>query len=355
MISIFTTKNNLQSICLDVDKRPWLDMIIKLKEVFVNEEEIFSNEVDPEEDPFYILDGMQIDINSSLKEYINDISRNPEHVLEHPSSIFLLDISVADAQCIQKNYGVICQSIRKLDYKPLTQPYLPTELTERESGKSWASIIAQFAMLPSNSILIIDAHLFNEDKFDENKGCYDERKKVGIDNIFEILNCILPQSFQSIYHVGVLVMDMEAARTLGRSHSNLTNARIATAINNLKKKLRRNYVINMEVIFFDPRDDGYKLIHNRRILSNYFIVTAEYKLATIKDGISLCGQSIAVSPLFENIEINPRSDKKEKRIRSEIEHLSAFFSRQSTSHTALLYQNGRKMDDFLQMQHRFFH
>lgn len=354
MTSIFTTKDNLEAICLDENKQPWLDMIIKLKHVFVNEDEIFSDDVDPEDDPFYTLDGMQVDIDSSQKEYINDIPKNPNLVLKQPSGIFLLNIPIEKANQIQKDYGVICQSTDKLDYTPLSQPYFPTELIDGETERSWNSIVARYKDLPSNSVLIIDAHLFAEDKFDEAKECYDERKRDGLNNLFEIVDCLLPKSFEDSYHIGVLISDTDIAKTLRRTRSNLTNNRIASAINKLKKNLNRDYPINVEVIFIDSRDDGHKLIHNRRIISNYFIITAEYKLAALRNGRSLCGQTIAAYPLFENIDTCPNTDKKEKRIRNDIKLIKEFFRRQPHSKTAQLYQNGKKNEDFSQINHRFF-
>ena len=354
MISIFTTKDNLESICLDESKKPWLDIIIKLKEVFVNDDNIFSDDIDIDDDPFYTLDEMQIDIISSKKDYINDIPSNPVLVLKQPSGIFLLDIPSEKASQIQMDYGVICQSTNELDYKPLTQSHFPTELIEGEMGKSWNNMIAQFKKLPSNSALIIDAHLFAEDKFDESHNCYDERKRDGLNNVYEILDSLLPLSFKDTYHIGVLITDTDKAKASRRTRSNLTNDRIASAINKLKKNLNRSYPINIEVVFFDQSDDGHKLIHNRRILSNYFIVTAEYKLAALRNSRSLCGQSIAAFPLFESIDVMPETDKKEKRMSSEIKQLADFINRQPNSHTATLYQNGQKIDDFSQIKHRFF-
>lgn len=354
MISIFTTKDNLESICLEESKRPWLDIIIKLKEVFINDENIFSEDVDIDDDPFYTLDEMQIDILSSKKDFINSIPTNPVIVLQHPSSIFLLDISPEKASQIQRDYGVICQSTGKLDFRPLSQSHFPTELLEGETGKSWSNMIAKFKKLPSNSALIIDAHLFAEDKYDEAQNCYDERKRDGLNNVREILDSLLPLSFKETYHIGVLITDTDKAKATHRTRSNLTNDRIASAINKLKKSLNRSYPINIEVVFFNQSDDGHKLIHNRRILSNYFIVTAEYKLAALRNSRSLCGQSIAAFPLFEGIDTMPETDKKEKRMRSEIKQLADFIHRQPNSHTASLYQNGQKIDDFSKIKHRFF-
>ena len=108
-------------------------------------------------------------------------------------------------------------------------------------------------------------------------------------------------------------------------------------------------------MFFDPSDDGHKLIHHRRILSNYYIVTSEYKLAALKNGKSVCAQTIDAFPLFEDIDKTPNTDKKEKRVRNEIRQLSEFFDRQPQSQTALLYQNGQRIGDFTFLKHRFFH
>lgn len=353
MISIYTTKDNLESICLDSGKQPWLEMIFKLKEVFVDNENIFAEDVDTDNDLFYILDEMQVDINTSKVDFIKDIPNNPAIVLNQPSGIFLLNIPATKAFQIQKDYGVICQSVSDLDYTPLTQSHFPTELLTDEN-KTWAEMIAQFKNLPSNSVLIIDAHLFAEDKFDEANNCYDPQRRAGIENVSNILDSILPDYFNDTYHVGVLITDTDIAKDLHTSRSNLTNSRIASAINKLKKTLNRNYPIHVEVVFFDPRDDGHKLIHNRRILSNYYIVTAEYKLAAIKNGRSVCTQTIEAFPLFEDIDKTPNYDKKEKRVRNEIRQFYEFFDRQPQSHTALLYQNGQRTDDFKKLKHRFF-
>lgn len=355
MTSIYTTKENLTSICLDDDKQPWLDIIIKLKEVYVNDDDIFSEVIDTDNDLFFTLDGMQIDINTSKKDFINAIPNNPVIVLQQPSGIFLLDISNEAANQIQKDYGVICQSISNLDHNPLTQAHIPTELLDGEVDKTWDLMIARYKDLPSNSALVIDAHLFDEDRFDENNKCYDERKRDGIENAYAILNSILPHTFRDTYHIGVFVTDTDKAKTARRSRTNLTNDRIATAINKLKKELKRDYPIDIYVVFFDLNDDGHKLIHNRRILSNYFIITAEYKLAAFKKGRSSCSQSIGTFSLFEGIDKYPDTDKKEKRVRNEIRLFLDFFNRQPNSHTALLYYNGKKIDDFSQFNHRFLY
>ena len=355
MTSIYTTKDILEAICLEEQKKAWLDIIIKLKEVYVNETDIFKEDVDPGDDPFYILDQMEVDIRSDEKDFINSINTNPISVLQHPNGIYLLDIPINKADAIQKDYGVICQSSSKMDCSILIQPHLPSELDEGDTHYSWNKFVGRYVAIPSNSILVIDAHLFDNDRFDERLGCYDNKHRDGINNLFELLDSILPKHFDETYHIGVLITDIDIAKANRKSRSNLTNNRIASAINKLKKSLNRNYNINTEVVFFDSRDiDGHKLIHNRRVISNYFIITADYKLATLRDGRCLCSQTVAAFPLFENIVNDPDSDKKEKKIRNELRKFQYYLRRQADAiePTATLYQNGKAEVDLSTMLHR---
>lgn len=355
MTSLYTTKRILEDICLKKQNQPWLDIIIKLKEVYINDINVFEANINPEDDPFFTLDQMQVDINTNKADFINSISSNPASVLQKPNSIYLLEIPIEKAEAIQVNYGVICQSVSNMDYTPLTQKHVPSELLEGESNYSWKKIISKFKKLPSNSLLVIDAHLFDNDKFDEKQDCYDSKYRDGINNLYEILDSTLPTDFSDTYHIGVLVTDTDKAKLARKSRTNLTNKRIASAINKLKKKLNRNYAISTEILFFDFSDnDGHKLIHNRRIISNYFIVTADYKLATLKEGRSLCTQTVSTYPLFENIDTDSETDKKEKRIRYEIKKFQDFIDRQKNSKdlTALLYQNGKEYIDFSVLNHR---
>lgn len=350
MTSIYTTKENLQDICLDKQKQAWLNMIIKLKEVYINDKDIFLNNVDPDDDPFYILDQMQVSIITEKMEYINSIPNDPTIVLQNPNGIFLLDISVSEANKIQMEYGVLCQSIALMDDTPLTQNNKPTELEQgkpNQANLSWNTIISPFNKLPSNSVLIIDAHLFATDKFDNIKQCYDSNYSNGINNVCDILNCILPNTFKGEYHIGILLTEKAS------SCPNLTNERIANAINKqLKRRLNRVYNANIkiEVIFIKEGAVSHPLIHNRRIISNYFIVTADYKLAALKNGKSVCDQSIVIWSLFENIDKDTESDKKEKRIRIDLKKLQENLN--GTNPQAIFYKNGRIQQDFKTLEHR---
>ena len=350
MVAIFTTSENLESICFDRDKQPWQDMIYKLGEVFINEAVDIPMDM---EDPLFLLDS-SIKIDLTKKDYIDSIKSNPENVLKEPCGIFLLDISKNDACKIEQKYGVICQSIHSMNHDVLTHIRTSVEVISDLCGKTWIDVFRRFRATPSNSTIIIDAHLFENDAFNEVDGCYDKNKSVGIDNLYQILDCILPQSFAEAYHVAVLLTNIDEAKQERRSRTSLTNARIVSAINRLKRRLGREYEICIEVHFFSQRGGFHQLIHNRRILSNYYVIDAQYKLAAFKnDGKGVSSQTITASPLFELIHLDAESDMKEKRLRYDLNDLCGYVESQCKNPTSELFQNGRKCETFDDLKHRF--
>jgi len=143
---------------------------------------------------------------------------------------------------------------------------------------------------PSNSLIFIDRYLFSEDS----NGL---KSEDGINNVFDILNKILPHTLDKEYHI-LLVFD---ASTLSKSPlNNNSNAnesytpfkRISTQINSLKKRLNRTYNIVIETVSIDHNCGYYSDTHNRRILSNYFIIRAEHSLKAFRDSKSLYSQSL---------------------------------------------------------------
>ena len=124
----------------------------------------------------------------------------------------------------------------------------------------------------------------------------------------------------------------------------------------MKKKISRPYEINIEVIFFSTEDDGHKLIHNRRILTNTYVLDAPYKLAAFEsNGISRASQTITVKPLFELIHIDTDSDMKEKRLRYDLDDFYGYIETQCRAKSASgqLYRNGTLVESFYKVKHRF--
>lgn len=169
-----------------------------------------------------------------------------------------------------------------------------------------------------------------------------------------LLENLLPKKFEGIYHIAVLLTDTDEAKREKRTHTNLTNAQIASGINKLKsKKLNRPYEIILEVYFFSKHEGFHDIIHNRRILSNYYVLDAQYKLAAFDNsGKGRVGQTISIHPLFELIHIDHESDMKELRLRSDLKVISYFVETKSKSKSSVFYQNGKQIDSFDNVKHR---
>lgn len=352
MVAIFTTASTLDRICHTDNYTVWRDIIMKVG-VFIDSNIDIPLDMD---DQLFNLDSAG-KINYSKREFISSLSDTPENVLDEPCGIYLLDISEEKATIIQQKYGVICQSSSNLRHDVLTNKGIVAELVEGEKGKNWIDIFKKFRTIPTNSAIIIDAYLFDNDQFDEKQGCYDHEHSHGISNLNNILDQILPHTFSETYHIGILLTNTDEAKARKRSRTSLTNTRIASAINKLKKRLNRPYEISIEVIFFSQTDnDNHRLIHNRRILTNTYVLDAQYKLAAFfSNGESRASQTVSVSPLFELIHLDNDSDMKEKRLRDDLDKLSGYVGIQCSpkSQTGLLYRNGKLLESFSQIRHRF--
>lgn len=351
MVAIFTTSTVLDQICHSDELNPWQDMIMKLGEVFTTED--IDIPLD-DEDPLFLLDA-SIKIDTSKDNLIKAVLTEPKKVLEEPCGIYLLDIPSAYAKSIQDSYGVICQSLSVMDHSALTKIHGSAEQVEGERGKDWKDIFKKFKNSPTNSALIIDAHLFENDYWDERQDCYDQSRNYGLVNLREIIEEILPDTFSDTYHIGVLLTDTDEAKAKRKSRTNLTNAQIATAINKLKKRISRSYPISIEVLFFSSGDDHHKLIHNRRILTNTYVLDAQYKLAALSNGIARASQTIYIYPLFELIHMGSDEEMKEKRLRYDLDDLYEYIQIQCRAQapSGQLYRNGALMDSYFKIQHRF--
>ena len=358
MVAVFTTSDIVKDIYL---KSPWKEILQDLKNVFVDTDMYIPLD---EEDPTFILDFAEVDFDSSKSDFIKSLVEKPANVLEEPCGIYLLNISEEQANRIQSEYGVICLSDKNLDHFLLTHLGTSAELKKGEKSekwKNWTDILRKFQSTPTNSVLVIDAHLFENDYFDErqNPPAYDSQRNIGITNLYNILNQILPNAFSDEgYHVGVLLTDIDVAKDNKRSRTNLTNSRIATAINKLKNKLKRLYPIHIEIIFIPHTDrDAHQLIHNRRIITNSYILEVPYKLAAFnKNNKSTYSQPITVKPLFSLIHLGNDSDTKATRLQYDLNELSQYIINQCNpklKHKGVLFQNGLLSDSFTTVQHRF--
>lgn len=258
---------------------------------------------------------------------------HPESVLKNPSALYILNITPTEALAIQRSYGVMCLSSEHTDISPLIDVNdVFISSVEEKLNKGWDSVLDSVERLPSNALLLTDRYLF---------AFRHPNAGDGLANIRAILHELLPSRFQGDeYHV-TIVFDYMA------KHDSYTFEEIATKLNRIKTQLGRAYPIMMEVLGITPDCSIYNKLHNRLIISNYFVVEAGHKLAAFNQDKGTARQALLPMTLFTESSINGDSTPPLKMINQTIKTLRDFSNSLSTlvDHKVYLYAvNGKRME-----------
>ena len=269
------------------------------------------------------------------------LKAHPEEVLKHPSSLYILSISPYEALSIQQSYGVMCLSGERPDISPLIDVNDIHISNEQEKlGRGWDSVLDSVEKLPSNALLLTDRYLF---------AFRHPNAGDGLANIRDILDQLLPQQFLGgDYHVTVVFDDMS-------KHKSYTFDEIATKLNHIKTQLCRDYPIMMEVLGITPDCSIYNKLHNRLIISNYYLVEAGHKLAAFNKNQGTARQTLLPMALFTESSLNGTSTPPLKAINQTLEVLHDFSKSLSklTDHSVYLYAvNGQRMEKCMCMRNR---
>ena len=263
----------------------------------------------------------------------SNIMVHPEDVLKHPSSLYILDINDSEALAIQKRYGVMCLGGNAPDIAPLID-INDIHIADKyqKLGRGWDSVLDSIEPLPSNALLLTDRYLFSERR--PNSG-------DGIANTRSILSELLPLQFEGgNYHV-TIVFDNQS------KHYSYTFADIIRLLEQVKKQLKRNYPITMEVLGITKDCPIYPKLHNRRIVSNYYIVEASHKIAAFNKDIGTTPQTLLPLALFTEDSLNDKSTPPLDAIIQTLKPLRDFSKSLPTrySHDDYLYAvNGKRME-----------
>lgn len=287
MFSIVTTQPILEK--LYAERSVWGDIVGLTKKFYVRYESDWW-----EEDGNPLLELSNAGANIVNKsDMVDSLTEHPEQMANYATSVFILDIEEKKARELSAKYGVIVQSASHLNDSILTEvsPELII-LEEAETGFSWRKILAGVKNLPSNAIIINDRYLFTNDEVIKTQtGEIDKDKRYGLENVFNILNEILPSQLGVPYHILVVFQE-------GQLKSTTTFKNMGTYLNKLRKRLSRPYDLVIEVLAVKSSSEFYKDTHHRRVFTNYGILCFEQKVNAFVENRSNCSQSITISRLF---------------------------------------------------------
>lgn len=269
----------------------------------------------------------------SKSDYIRGIKDHPETVLLHPSSVFILDIPLQDAMNIQASYGVICLSGENASMACLIDVNDEQTAGDQELlGNGWETALKSLRNIPSNALLLTDRYLFS---------AYYPKAGNGIDNVRNILDTLLPKKFHGEYHV-TIVFDNDNRNERYKSFND-----IVSRLSTIRQALHRDYPVTMEILGITSDCEIYNDLHNRRIVSNYFIVKVEHKMAAFNKNISTCEQTITPQALFTVDSLNHNSTPPLKAIDhviAAIRKFSRIASRSSEATDYFYALNDKRME-----------
>lgn len=369
MFSLYIDKNALAKICKEnagkeriEEQSSWYRIIAMQDKVYANIGNLLSNindyedqinEAENSENPDVIrinelvtlkrLAALNKDVQTMVlpcsKVDIDTIDPSrPETfktVVNDPCAVYLLNIKPEDADKIQKEYGVICQSIDALDDSILTGEGIHITPKKGNDNYGWLRIMKNFKNLPSSAIVINDRNLFTNDRLIKEKDGAIKEKFLGIQNIKEILEQVVPQKFNGgKYHI--LISSDITDQNDGHVTFDDVNRKLNEVRQELEKSRNKRFDIDLELFVFyldksssntsAPNGLGHEYTHNRRILSNYFIFTFEHKIKAFNGESSLVTQEINGHKLFHVGLYDDGNDPAEKTHRDMITEFSNFLS-----------------------------
>lgn len=255
-IVIYASRNALEEIAVFNDVYPNLHHIFKTHAtlcVDMTDEELDNALEDLEGDLSQFC--LKNDIGLiALHPYFETLNENYSQVVEKPRSMFLLDISTEKAKELSENLGVIVQSDANINDNVLQFAFRKGvekgEIIEG-TGNGWQNLFKGLTFPPSNSIVISDNYLLQNEK---------DGKLIGFENLKLLLHAILPLKLGTVFHLFIIT---PMPQKISSERANQLNGMLKAYLRTI-----RDYEIQLEFVFSNT-------IHPRKIISNYFVIVCD--------------------------------------------------------------------------------
>lgn len=317
MLRVFISASSLKRLCLNEMSLPpkeqsnWFILLTKQNVIYLDKDICKDWSYD---DPLFMFSkDYEIVLKEAPVDFNADFGTNPQDILNHPHDAFLLDIDQTKAEAIQGQYGVVCQSTNDLSKCAVSEKGCHFNLNKGENIHTWSELFADKERIPANSLIIVDRYIFG----------YDSKCKSGyldgVNNIKQILSSALPNNVSCDFHVLII---FSGSNDWAFNLDDVAKDLEAFKVNDLN----RPYTIDIELFSVSPRNQYYDETHNRRILSNYYIVTADHLLKAFGvDGSAITTQKIELDYSFSE-GLRDRSDLPQKGIDHLVFKLKMLFS-----------------------------
>lgn len=338
MFILYTTEGMLYHICQEANSnsvcKTWYQIITKTKQVAID-----KDEYDVTNEWVQQLHRMGVKIYSE-KEWLDRVREDNRSILEEPTAAYILDIPESEAQFLNKEYGVWCQSILKdLESPIFIEPDWYIETSDETKEKNWNALLSGLSV-PTNTIILLDRYLFSSES--------GENIEDSFTNIKQILNLLLPKKVAGNILDVSIIFDFEKInfkKDKKPDGTDITMAYLAKRINKLKGEIKREYPYNISLISISRNCPEYDKTHNRRILSNYYLVTADHKLKAYRENKALCEQNLTFLYIFSKGLVNPRSSMPEVTRHNTIGYIKKILEaeKKAKKSEVIIYRNGKEI------------
>ena len=318
MFRVFISASSLEKICINEmskdfkDQSPWFILLTKQNVLYLDKDIYKEWEYG---DPLFVFsESYEIKFAPSKIDYNSTIADAPESVLNEPQGAFLLDVDSTTANSIQEKFGVVCHSTSDLNNCILNAPDCKYTLLQGEFEHSWRELFNDGTKIPSNSLIIVDRYIFGyESKLRSNY--YD-----GVENIKQIMKSVLPANLECEYHV-LILFDSSSSKD-----HNYSLEKVGQQLDDFKNNvLKRPYPVIIELFSVTQKCANYDDTHNRKIISNYFIGSAEHLMKAFrKDGAAICSQDIRIEYSYSH-GLKDRSDSATKYMNNLLGKISEMY------------------------------
>lgn len=289
MISLYTTERIISAIYHDDENQftAWYDFIRihrpSLRVLLDRGSDYHTNDLNP----VYLLQkDYDIEVVPETDEggipLIERVKNLELRYIDDPHALFILDIDEEWASVISRKYGILCHPLgMEAERNPLFQEGVEKSIDKNEPRRGWSELLLEGNTPPSNYLIFIDRYIFADDR-------NDITSEDGFDNVFEILDQALPGQLGCEFHI-LFIFD---ASTLRKSKAGLTFESLTKRLVKIRRQLRRPYPIVMEALSISRDDFNYDETHNRRILSNFYLIRADHSLKAFRNGRGLYTQTL---------------------------------------------------------------
>ena len=318
MFKIFISASSLEQLCINEMSLPlkerssWFVLLSKQNVIYLDKD--ICKDWSCDDALFTFSQSYQIKLKEASVDFNEALATNPEIILDHPQNAFLLDLDKATAEAIRDQYGILCQSTSDLSHCSVSEMGCHFSLNKGERSHSWAELFADKDSIPANSLIVIDRYIFG----------YEGRLRSGyldgLNNIKQILSSALPNRISCDFNV-LIIFDANSS-----NDNNFDLEAVAKDLEDFKTNvLKKPYSIEIELLSVSPLCPHYDETHNRRILSNYYIVTADHLLKVFRrNGEAITSQNLNLDYSFSE-GLRDRSDVPQKRINNLVTKLQDLF------------------------------